>query len=873
MIRYNNRENIVLKRTHIKTLITKRNIFFNILKNKFYFSIFFLGFVILLSVPIIVSNIIIPAFENQILSNIVDESKRVAKHLSISIDYENKNVNEIDILINQELNEFQIKKIHYFNKVGKVIYSTQKENIGTINTNTYFHNIVAKGKIFYKIDHKGSNTAEGDNVVIDMIEIYIPIIKNGEFNGAFELYYNITDETSKFLILRKKVTISNILVSSLLCIIMFIILYNASKNSMKKEEVLLDNLLIQEKLKIKTTELLNTNETLNNSVINLAKIQEQLIESKEIANTARKNAEEANREKSMFLANISHELKTPLNGIAGLVYLSKLKVTDNEVKRNLSNIQNYSETLLRMISDLLDSSKIDAKKINLELSSFNLKEMLEPINQLYTMECKEKNIEFILKYDKDIPNTIISDPVRLHQVITNLINNAIKFTHLGKIRLDVYVQSLSEEKVKIKFMVKDDGIGIKKEELKNIFKPFYQTKKSLTYYAGGTGLGLNICKKIVEELDGLIWADSEIERGSSFFVLMDFKIVKEETESFSKKTINIFNKKVLVVDDNHINREVLDGILKSIGINCDTANNGAEALELVKKKKYDVILTDIKMPIMNGCQLSKEIRKIYDLNELPIITISANTKEETNSCLKSCGANFNIQKPINPENFLKEFSKFINYSNNIEKEEFKIESSEKKTLDIKNALHRFADNESLFKNTLQNFINDISNSNNQIKSFLKKQKIKEVLDYLDTIKGVSANLSANKLSYLTTKLHDAIKYGKKYDLHISQYEEECDNLDKEVYIYLKEKREKKEINIIYKDENKDQILFTLLKYCDEYNAKGAHLYRDLPFSLKNDPFLSKLEYDILNYNFKKVRNEIEKYFKERSKECSDAIKI
>lgn len=865
-----------MKRTHIKTLITKRNILLNILKNKFYCSIFFLGFVILISVPILVSNIIIPAFENQILSNIVDESKRVAKHLSASINYENINANEIDILINQELNEFQIKKIHYFNKVGKVIYSTQKENIGTLNTKAYFRDIVSKGEIFYKIDHKGNNTAEGDKVVIDMIEIYIPIIKNGEFSGAFELYYDITEETTEFLLLREQVTLSNILISLLLGTIMFMMLYNASKNNLKEEKVLSDNLLIQEKLKIKTTELLNLNETLNNSIIHLAKTQEQLIESQQITNIARKNAEEANREKSMFLANVSHELKTPLNGIFGLIYLTKLKVTDNEVKRNLSNIQDYSETLLRMISDLLDSSKIDAKKIKVEMSSFNLKEMIESINQIYSIQSKEKNIEFVLKYDKNIPNTIISDPVRLYQVITNLINNAVKFTHLGKVRLDVSIQSLSEENVKIEFMVKDDGIGIKKEELKNIFKPFYQTKESLTYYAGGSGLGLNICHKIVEELDGLIWADSEVERGSSFFVLMDFKIVKEnlkEEENLYKQLINISNKKVLVVDDNHINREVLDGILKSIGINCDTASNGMEAFELVKKRKYDLVLTDIKMPVMNGCQLCREIRKIYDLNELPIITISANTKEETDSCLKSCGANINIQKPINPENFLKELSKFINYSNNTEEKRTNIESAENSTLEIKSALFRFVNNESLYKNTLQNFINDNSNSHNEIKSFIKEQKIKEVLDYLDTIKGVSANLSAIKLSYITTKLHDAIKYGKKYESFISQYEEEWDKLKNEIAIYLAENIKERKTNIIDKVENKEEILLTLLKYCDEYNSKGAHLYRSLSSSLKEDPFLSKLEHDILNYNFKKVRNEIEKYFIERNKECKEVTKI
>jgi len=807
----------------------------------------------------------------------VDESKRVASHLTNSIDYSNKNLEETDRLVNQELNEFQIEKIHYFDSRGVVVYSTLRDYIGTLNTRTYFHNIVAKGKIYYKVGSKGGQTSDGEKIVIDLIEIYVPVMKDGKFDSAFELYYDITEENKNFLILANDVTLVNILISNILGIIMFIMLYNASKNSLKKDELLRRNFDIQENLQDKTVELLATNGTLNSSISELARIQKQLLSSQKIANNARKNAEEANREKSMFLANISHELKTPLNGITGLIYLSKLKIKDKEVLINLSNIQEYSETLLRMISDLLDTSKMDAKKIVIENSVYNLKEMLESIKQLYKIQCDDKNIDFILNYDTHIPDKLVSDPVRLHQVITNLLNNAVKFTHDGAVRLTASIQSATENSVKIEFKVKDDGIGIKKEELKNIFKSFYQTEDSLSYYAGGSGLGLNISKKIVEHMDGIIWADSVLGKGSTFFVLVDFEIADDKKEllvvdnkqiKHNEELSDNASKKILVVDDNKINRDVLDGILKSVGITCEMAVNGLEALEMVKQNNYDIVLTDLKMPVMDGCELSKKIREMYDMNELPIITISANTKEETCQCLNKCNINASVQKPINPEHFLNQLASIIDLSVQKKTEKFHEITKINPILDIKSALGRFVNNEMLYKSTLKSFLIDYDKSFITIKSLIEEEKIKELIDYLHTIKGISGNLSATKFCDVTTKLHDTVLYGKSYDALLINYDDELKQLKEEIISYISDTKEESsgsndDVLSAFDEEEKDEILLTLLAYCKEHNTKAISFFKDLPIGIHQDVLLTQLEHDILNYNFKKAHEKIERYFDEK----------
>lgn len=594
----------------------------------------------------------------------------------------------------------------------------------------------------------------------------------------------------------------------------------------------------------------------------------QLTKTEKLAIESRKEAETANREKSMLLANISHELKTPLNGILGLVYLSKLKTDDTKLIKNLDNINTYSETLLRMISDLLDTAKMDAKKVQIIDASFDFIKLLKSIKQIYVVESKKKNIKFIFEYDKNIPNMLYGDSIRIHQVITNLINNALKFTaqENGFVKVDISMLDKNEKIINLLFTVSDNGIGIKADDFKNIFNPFYQTKESLNYYAGGSGLGLNICKKIIEQMNGTISLQSKLNGGTIFSISVplqiDKKLDKQDNKNQIKKLVSNNDSLVLVVDDNNINLEVIEEILKSININCKMAKNGVEALALVEKFKFDLVLTDIKMPIMDGCELSKELRRKFTMTELPIIIISANNEDSFSQCTDKCSVNDYIGKPINPVKFLDKLSKYISFKPN---EIINIRTSNTDDiLDIPDALCRFINNEKLYKNALKGFYSDINNSMEKIDKFINRKNENELLDYLHTLKGVSGNLSAKKFYKVTKDFHDAVKYAKPYKKIYIEYKNKVIELKEVISEYIKKELESVQIsteNEVDLKEKKEKLI-CLLEFTKIYSTKAVTYFDKLPNEIKGDKLFSDIYLDITAYKFNEASLKIEKFLEE-----------
>lgn len=634
------------------------------------------------------------------------------------------------------------------------------------------------------------------------------------------------------------------------------------------------NAQLEQKVERRTYEIENKNNELTETITNLKETQNKLIQTEKIATDARKQAENANREKSMFLANISHELKTPLNGIKGLVYLCQIKSSDEEVLNNLNNINNYSETLLRMISDLLDISKIDAKKIDIINSNFDIKQFLKSIQEIYELECKKKKIKFLFEMSNLIPSQLFGDATRLHQIITNLLNNAIKFTNTkkGYVKLNVLCEQIDEKEVTLTFQVQDNGIGIKEEDLKTIFDPFYQTKESLNHYAGGSGLGLNICKNIIEQMGGIIRVESKLKKGSTFFVTLSLEIANA-TKKVSQKIVEPIFKShtqseqlVLVVDDNQINLDVMEGILRSVNVNCILARNGKEALELIEKHIFDLVITDIKMPIMDGCELTKHIRYIYTKEELPIIIISANEQNKTKNCHYKCEINDYIQKPIVPEKLLTSLSNYITLNDLPQPEKIKNQDTEMNNaiLDVKDALNRFVNNEKLYKRSLKDFVIEVINSPFKINKGLNDDHRSEVIDYLHTIKGLSGNLSAKNFCHIATQLHDALKYGQEYEHLFSHYKKELNILENVINEYLKE--EVITLDEVTKEElNADEInnfLEELLNMTQTYNTKSLKHFDSIPENLQKNDFLLDLKKHLEQYEFEIVTEKIETYFKE-----------
>lgn len=371
---------------------------------------------------------------------------------------------------------------------------------------------------------------------------------------------------------------------------------------------------------------------------------------------SKEKAELASRAKSEFLANMSHEIRTPMNSIIGMTELTLQKPLDTEIKENLQIIKQSSNTLLEIINDILDLSKIESGKMELDEKPFRLNSLMQEVRLIFEMPAKEKGLSFSINVDKNIPDNLSGDRLRIKQILINLIGNAIKFTKEGFVKVDVSLVNKVDDTVLLNFMVVDSGIGIANEKQKHIFEPFVQADGSITRKYGGTGLGLTICKKLVDLMGGKISLKSKINEGSTFIFSLNLKIsniAKTDEQQDSYRHIDDMPLKVLVVEDNDFNQIVITKILKRRGHDVLIANNQEETLEILKKQEVDIILMDIMLPDTDGIQLTKLIRSKENgvLNpQVPIIATTANVTKESIKKYFDSGMDAFIAKPISSEN-------------------------------------------------------------------------------------------------------------------------------------------------------------------------------------------------------------------------------
>jgi PAS domain S-box-containing protein len=373
----------------------------------------------------------------------------------------------------------------------------------------------------------------------------------------------------------------------------------------------------------------------------------------------------AQKAKEQFLANISHEIRTPINGIAGMAGLLSQNPSHEEQKTYLNAIKSAADNLKVIINDILDLASIESGKLKLEKIGFNLNDLLHSLIDTFSMQAKEKRISLTYELDTEADRIFIGDPVRLNQILINLISNAVKFTHVGSIKINVQGQKQKIGTYKLRFDITDTGIGIPQDKLQTIFESFSQADASVTRKYGGTGLGLTIVKQLVELQEGSIFVSSNENLGSTFTFYLPYQVGKKakpvERSHYQPKNKEPFKyHSILLVEDNDINRLYASSILKMWGCHFETAENGVVALEKIRNNSFDAILMDVQMPVMDGLETTKAIRQgDPKKKDVLIIALTANaTQQDYQKCLDA-GMNDCIIKPFTQQDLFNSLNKHL----------------------------------------------------------------------------------------------------------------------------------------------------------------------------------------------------------------------
>ena len=391
--------------------------------------------------------------------------------------------------------------------------------------------------------------------------------------------------------------------------------------------------------------------------------QMELKKSRNEARRAQEIADESSRAKLDFLSTMSHEIRTPLNGIVGISHLLMEEHLNPEQKEYVTTLKFSANHLMSLVNDILDYNKIEAGQISFEKTTYNLTELISDLKNSNMAKAHDKKIKINVKKDDDIPDMVIGDPVRLTQILSNLVNNAIKFTEKGEVSISLQLETIIEESIAIRFTVQDTGIGIPLEKQSDLFQWFSQVDTSITRKFGGSGLGLAISKRLLELQNSSIELKSKPDVGSEFSFILKFKLPENVIEEVKRKKPETLKSlgglRVLLAEDNQVNALVASRTLGRWDITVTTAKNGEEAVKLAQTETFDLVMMDLQMPVMDGYEAAQQIRRLgFSSNDLPIIAFSASTLVGEQIQASSCGMDDFISKPFNPLDLYKKLEKY-----------------------------------------------------------------------------------------------------------------------------------------------------------------------------------------------------------------------
>ena len=497
---------------------------------------------------------------------------------------------------------------------------------------------------------------------------------------------------------------------------------------------------------------------------------------------ARDKALAAAQAKSDFLANMSHEIRTPMNAVIGMAHLAKDSAEDGQQRDYLNKILTASETLLIIINDILDFSKVEAGKMSLEAIDFQLSNTLANLVTVSEIEAKAKGLAVLVNYPADLP-VLHGDSMRLGQVLLNLVNNAVKFTAQGQVKVSVVVLEQSDAMIDLEFSVEDRGIGMTEAQQQQLFQAFTQADTSITRNYGGTGLGLAICKQLVELMQGDIGVQSKPGEGSRFYFHVPFALggtkanaLQVEDQALEPEAMQaLHGARLLLVEDNEINRQVTEGLLARVGISLSIAHDGQQAVDAVFADAFDGVLMDMQMPVMDGLEAARRIRAEAQFADLPIIAMTANAMDaDREQCLEA-GMNDYISKPIDPDQLYATLIRWIrisqvkaaehlvpvNITNETEADvyDFNVFSG----LDVAAGLQRVGGDAAVYRSILCKFHASQADSLKRIVDAEAAGDRPLAIQLAHALKGVAGNIAATELHAAVETLESQLHAGERLD--------------------------------------------------------------------------------------------------------------